>query len=566
MFDTELKNEVWKLALQNAVKYNGKAQAKIILNRFLSLRLNLRYKIDEVNYEINKIVNEVNDLDKCQQENELKKYKIEGNIQKHHTQLPILKNAKKGKVVTRFAPEPNGYLHIGHAKAVIINEEYSKMYNGKIILRIDDTNPLNEKLEYYQHIIEDLNWLGIKFSNIKNSSEDIELMYDKCVKLIESNSAYICTCKKEIVQNNRHNKKPCKCRNNNEDQNNSKWVMMHNKYKSEEAIVRFRGDMESNNTVMRDPVLFRIINTSHPTLKTKYKVWPSYDFSTSIEDSIDGITHAFRSKEYELRNELYYKILHSLKMRSPEVLEFSRLELKGIPVSKRKIKSLIDGKKISGYDDPRLSTLRSMKRRGMLPIAIRKFIISLGFTKSNTLAPFDVLESINRKNIDPMSIRLHMIKSKKKMIIKNIPFKMIEHLNYPNKSEKRTIKIHEVFYVEKEDITNLKPESKIWLINLGNIKIKKIEPNCIYGEFTNSEIDYKIKKIQWVAENDMHKLKILIPKEIFIKDKFNPKSLVEISAYTETHYLKLGYNSTIQFIRFGYCRKDSDIMAIYCHK
>ena len=566
MLDNELKDEIRKITLQNAVQYNGKADPKVILNRILSNHSKFREQINKVSHEINKIVTEINNLTIIQQETEFKKYKIPTKTNKSYVKLPVLKNAKKGKVITRFAPEPNGYLHIGHAKAVIINDEYSKIYNGKIVLRIDDTNPLNEKLEYYDKISDDLKWLGIKFNHTKNSSDDIELMYEKCVQLIESNLAYVCVCKKEIIQINRYNKKSCACRINSVDQNNSKWEMMHNKYKSGEATVRFRGDMRSNNTVMRDPILFRIINASHPKLNLKYKVWPSYDFSTSIEDSIDGITHAFRSKEYELRNELYYEILNALKIRKPEVLEFSRLELKGIPVSKRKIKALIDEKKITDYDDPRLSTLRSMKKRGIVPSAIRKFIMSLGFTKSDTLAPFKVLESINRKIIDSKSIRLHMIKTPKKLIIKNIPFHSIDHINYPNSKNKRIIKINDNFYVDNDDIINIKTENIIRLINIGNIIIKRIEQNCIYGEFINSTIDHKLKKIQWISEDDIHKIKILIPNEIFIDNKFNEKSLLELIAYTEKYYLKLDCNSMIQFIRFGYCRKDSNTRAIYCHK
>lgn len=566
MIDDELRENIKKIALQNAIKYNGKASSKIVLTRTLATNLEFKNKINELRTEVDKIVREINNITRNEQNAEIQKYRIVTNVIKSNTKLPPLKNLIRGKLKTRFSPEPNGYLHIGHAKAAIINDEYTSMYNGEIILRIDDTNPINEKLEYYNAIEEDLKWLNIEFNNVKNSSDDIELMYERCKQLIRSDAAYVCTCQREIIQTNRYKKKSCGCRTNTEEQNYKKWNFMFNKYKTGEAIIRFRGDMESNNTVMRDPVLFRISDGYHPILKTKYRVWPSYDFAVAIEDSLDGITHAFRSKEYELRNELYYKILNSLKMRKPEILEFSRLELKGMPVSKRKIKSLIESKKISGYDDPRLSTLRSMKRRGIVPISIRKFILSLGFTKSNTLAPFDVLESINRKIIDPNSIRLHMVKKPKKINIIKIPFKKIHLHNYPSTNKKRLVTIHENFYLEYEDAIKLKINSKIRLIGIGNINIIKIESDCIYGEFIDDVLDNSIKKIQWVSENDIHKLKITIPKEIFINDKFNEDSLIEISSYTETHYLKLNKNDMIQFVRFGYCRKDSDEHAIYCHK
>ena len=566
MLDNELKKNIRRIALQNAIKYNGKADPKIVLIRILSTNLKFINEISNLRNEVNKIVDEINNRTRNEQNKEIKEYKITSKSVKSDTKLPPLSDVISGKLKTRFSPEPNGYLHIGHAKAAIINDEYSNMYNGKIILRIDDTNPVNEKLEYYDAIKTDLKWLGIKFNNIKNSSDDIELMYEKCKQLIQSEKAYVCTCKREMIQANRYKKQLCNCNTNNSEQNYRRWDSMFNGYKAGEAAVRFRGDMKSNNATMRDPVLFRIVDECHPIFKTKYRVWPSYDFAIAIEDSVDGITHAFRSKEYELRNELYYGILDSLKMKKPQMLEFSRLELKGMPVSKRKIKTLIESKKIFGYDDPRLSTLKSMKRRGIVPNAIRRFVLSLGFTKSNTLAPFDVLESINRKIIDSKSIRLHMVQKPQKIVIKKIPFKQVHLRNYPTTNEKRSVTIHENFYLEYEDVIKLKINSKIRLIGIGNIKITKIEFDYMCGEFIDEIIDNSIKKIQWISENDVHGLKIFVPKEIFVENKFNEKSLVEISSYTETHYLKLNSNDMIQFIRFGYCRKDSDTDAIYCHK
>jgi len=235
--------------------------------------------------------------------------------------LPPLLDAQQGKVVTRFPPEPNGYPHIGHAKAAIINQEYAKMYDGKIILRFDDTNPENERLEFYAAIKVGLDWLGINFDQIKNTSDDMELIYNKGLQLIDSNNAYVCTCKRDIISKNRREMKSCKCSTQEQPKISEGWYKMFEKYKPGEAIVRFRGNMESQNTVMRDPVLFRIIDAKHPLLENKYRVWPSYDFAVAIEDSTEGVTHAFRTKEYELRNELYYSILDTLQMRKPKMQE-----------------------------------------------------------------------------------------------------------------------------------------------------------------------------------------------------------------------------------------------------
>ncbi|MBS3922887.1 MAG: glutamate--tRNA ligase, partial [Nitrosarchaeum sp.] len=470
-----------------------------------------------------------------------------------------------GKVVTRFPPEPNGYPHIGHAKAAIINAEYAKMYGGKFILRMDDTNPEAERMEYHAAIKVGLDWLGIKFDVIKNTSDDMKIFYEKGIELINSGNAYVCTCKREDISENRRERKSCKCSREDIKQNNKGWEKMFGKFKPGDAIVRFRGDMKADNAVMRDPVLFRIIEEKHYTLGNRYRVWPSYDFAVAIEDSIDGVTHAFRSKEFELRKELIDAILDALNMRKPYQDFFSRLEFKGMPISKRILKPLIEEGKVSWYDDPRLPTLESLRRRGIKPEAIKKFILSLGLTKANTLAPFDALESFNRKFVDTDSIRLFMVSKPKKITIKKIPFSFVEISNHPIKDMgKRKINIDENFYISGEDVENMKG-TQIRLLGLGNIKISKSNGELL-GEFTEGESNSDIQKIQWIPQKNAHMIKILIPKQLFIDEKFNEDSLEELEVYTEPHYLELKDGDEIQFVRFGYCRKDSQNQAIFTHK
>lgn len=340
---------------------------------------------------------------------------------------------------------------------------------------------------------------------------------------------------------------------------------MFSKFKQGDAIVRFRGNMSSENTVMRDPVMFRIIETRHPLLADKYRVWPSYDFAVAIEDSIDGVTHAFRTKEYELRNELYYTILDILKMRKPKVMEFSRLGFEGMPVSKRILRPLIEEGKVSGYDDPRLPTLEALKRRGVRPEAIRKFVLSLGFTKADTLAPFETLESFNRKIIDPESIRLHMIKNPTQIKIRNLPSNSIAMSNHPTRDMgKRTIEIDENFYIETEDAEKLKIGDAVRFMGLGNVKITDQSP--IEGQYIGDELGHDIAKVHWVPQKNAKKIKILIPSQLFFGEQFNENSLEEINVFTEPYYNELKEGKEIQFIRFGYCRKDSVLQAVYTHK
>lgn len=568
--DDEIKKEIRKMALQNAFEHGGQTQDKIILGKILGTKPEFRTKVKEISGEISEIVASVNQLSSEEQQKELEENFPEALAPKEKIEeregLPELKDAVQGKVVTRFPPEPNGYPHIGHAKAAIINSEYAKMYGGKFILRMDDTNPEAERMEYHAAIKVGLEWLGIEFDQIKSTSDDMELFYEKGMELINSGKAYICTCKREDISQNRRERKACKCSMEDVGKNNKNWEKMQNKFKPGEAIVRFRGDMKADNAVMRDPVLLRIIDEKHYTVGDKYRIWPSYDFAVAIEDSIDGVTHAFRSKEFELRKELIDAILDALGMRKPQQGFFSRLEFKGMPISKRIIKPLIEEGKVSWYDDPRLPTLEALRRRGIKPEAIRKFIMSLGLTKANTLAPFDALEAFNRKFVDADSMRLFMVKDAKKLKIKNLSVSSVEIPNHPiNDMGKRKIEITEDFYISGDDAESIKEQSTIRLLGLGNVKITKIDTE-FEGEFEGEGDSSNILKIQWVPQETAHEIKMIIPKILFNDEEFNEDSLEELDVYTEPQYLQLKEGEEIQFVRFGYCRKDSQNQAIFTHK
>jgi glutamyl-tRNA synthetase len=568
--DDDIKNEIRKYALKNAFEHEGKTQDKVVLSKILGTKPEFRTKVKEIIGDISEIVSLVNQITLEEQKKEIEenfpeilrpKEKIE-----EREGLPPLKGAIQGKVVTRFPPEPNGYPHIGHGKAAIINAEYAKMYGGKCILRMDDTNPEAERMEYHAAIKVGLDWLGVKFDIIKNTSDDMELFYEKGIELINSGKGYVCTCKRDTISKNRRERKACKCSFEDIKKNNQGWGKMFDKFKPGEAIVRFRGDMKSDNAVMRDPVLFRIIDEKHYTLGEKYRVWPSYDFAVAIEDSNDGITHAFRSKEFELRKDLIDAILDALGMRKPYQDFFSRLEFKGMPISKRILKPLIEEGKVSWYDDPRLPTLEALRRRGIKPEAIKKFILSLGLTKANSLAPFDALESFNRKFVDADSIRLFMVHKPKKLRINNLPFSSVEIPNHPKKDMgKRRIEIDENILIAEDDGQNIKEGSQIRLLGLGNVIITKVNEE-IESDFVENGETTDIQKIQWVPQKNAHEIKLLIPNQLFIEDKFNENSLEELEVYTEPHYLKLKEGEEIQFVRFGYCRKDSQNQAIFTHK
>ena len=572
MNDEDIKNEIRKFALQNAAEHDGQTRDKTILAKILGTKPELRKKVKEISPVIAEVVSEINQIPLEQQQKEIaEKYpellqveekKPEQNV------LPPLKNAEGKNIVTRFPPAPNGYPHIGHAKAAIISEEYAKMYEGKIILRFEDTNPGTERLEYYAAIKVGMDWLGIKFDSEQHVSDEIPLLYQKAEQLINSNDAYICTCKQDDISKDRREMRSCKCTTLNPEENQKRWKNMFNEkgYKEGQALLRFRGNMESANTTMRDPALFRINEKHHARLEQKYKVWPTYDFSGIILDSLNDVTHAMRSKEFELRKELHNTILQKLGLKIPEFLFFGRLELVGMPVSKSALKPLIENGKIPWYDDPRLPTLEGLRRRGIRPEAVRKFILSLGLTKNDTNSPFDALESFNRKIIDPDSIRLNLIKNPKKLSIANLPTNSIELPNHPTIDlGKRIVEVGENILVSEEDMNDISVNDEIRLMSLGNVKITEIGSKFT-GEYIDDELKNNVKKVQWISENNAHEIKIIIPKQLFIDEKFNEESLQTLKVFTESHYLKLKDNDEIQFIRFGYCRKESSHQAIFTHK
>ncbi len=574
----DIDQEIIKLAeviiLRNALDYNGKARLDSVISKIIGSKPEIKTQIKDIMPKVKEIFEHINSLSIHEQRDLLNDKYPQGLepkkvIEKNESQLPPLINAELGKVITRFPPEPNGYPHIGHAKAVVIDEEYAKMYSGKLILRFDDTNPLNEKIEYYDAIMEGISWLNIIPDLIKNTSDDIYLLHDYGKKLIDKSRAYVCTCNQTTIHDLRSKGIPCQCRKNSENILENSDKIFNGYYHQNEAIIRFKGNMNSNNTAMRDPTLFRIIEFSHPKRGEKIVLWPTYDFAAPIEDSIDGVTHALRTKEYELRNELYRLILNILDMRVPEVIEFSRLEFEGLPVSKRKLKPLIEDKKVEGWSDPRLPTLMGLKRRGFTPEAIRRFVLSLGITLSETKPSIEILESFNRKIIDSKSKRLFFVSVPFKITIKNVEPKEVIIKNHPSlEMGYRKINVKNIVYISNQDAEKLNIGMEIRLIELYNIKISWIDKDKKEGfaEYTDDILKENIQKIQWVSEQDFIKYKISKPNKLFIGDKFNPNSLEIIEGFAESFVTTLPADTMIQFIRLGFCRIEDNKSAIFTHK
>jgi glutamyl-tRNA synthetase len=578
--DQRLLDFIKVTALQNALKHEGKSKADAVIGKIAASSEEYRSNLKNIVPAIKETVTEINSLSLDDQKLLLMQVgslvlpQQSESLQAHvvpTTLLPKLENAIQGKVITRFPPEPNGYPHIGHAKAAIIDEYYARKYDGKLILRFDDTNPLNEKLEYYEAFILALEWLNIRPDIIKNTSDDIELLYDYGKKLVLNGHAYVCTCSQHKIHDLRSRGIECDCRKGSNLSAYSIDKFFEGRFNQNEAVIRFKGSMAGYNTAMRDPTLFRIIRGLHPKLGNKYHIWPTYDFAAPIEDSLDGVSHAFRTKEYELRNALYFAILERLGLRKPTMIEFSRLEFNGLPVSKRKIKPLIENGIIKSWDDPRLPTLAAMKRRGFIPEAIRRFVLSLGMTLAETKPPFESLEAFNRKLIEPESIRLFFVKDPVEITILNSPPRETILKNHPNIDlGSRTIEVNDSIFISEHDASILHPGDEVRLIELYNIRIVDIKTEgtkiTIRGSWYGDDIKPGIPKIQWVAKNDAHPFEILVPKELYVGDKYNVNSLEVWKGICESYVTNLKPDSKVQFVRIGFCRIEGANTAIYTHR
>jgi glutamyl-tRNA synthetase len=292
-----------------------------------------------------------------------------------------------------------------------------------------------------------------------------------------------------------------------------------------------------------------------------------------VEDSLDGVTHAMRTKEYELRNALYFAVLDRLGLRKPAMIEFSRLEFEGVPVSKRKIRPLIDDGIIKEWDDPRLPTLSAFRRRGFVPEAIRRFVLSLGITLAETKPPFESLEAFNRKVIDPVSMRLFFVRDPVELVVEGADERQVTLKNHPTDASlgTRSVRAGNRFYIAGDDAGNMKEGDEVRLIELYNIKVQRIERadgriKSIYASTGSAEIRQSMQKIQWIAKDDIVDFKVMIPKELYIGDKYNTNSLEMALGCAESFVSTLKPDARVQFVRFGFCRIDGSNTAILTHR
>ncbi|MDA3884725.1 MAG: glutamine--tRNA ligase/YqeY domain fusion protein [Candidatus Delongbacteria bacterium] len=395
-----------------------------------------------------------------------------------------LKNGRCEKVHTRFPPEPSGYLHIGHAKAIVISYGIAEEYNGLYNLRFDDTNPLKEEKEFELGIIRDIKWLGYDWEDrLYYASDYFPILYDFAIKLINKGKAYVCDLNADEMKEFRGTlTEPGKDSPNRErtiEENLELFEKMKNgEFPEGSRVLRAKIDMSSPNMNMRDPVMYRILYKEHHRTGNKWCIYPSYDFTHGQSDSLEGVSHSLCDLSFENHRPLYDWFITELDIFHSRQIEFSRLNLTNTVTSKRKLKELVDNGIVSGWDDPRLPTLIGLRRRGVPAEAIREFVSEIGTSKKEGVIDITTLEYYIRENLKKTSSHVMAVIDPVKLVINNYPEDEIEIFNLeklPNSenTETREVKFTKSLYVERDDI-KIEPESKFFRLSPGNyVKLRK---------------------------------------------------------------------------------------------
>lgn len=389
-----------------------------------------------------------------------------------------LESGKVDAIATRFPPEPNAYLHIGHARAIITNFELAKAFNGSTNLRFDDTNPAKEDQEFVDGIIEDLAWLGYKPNNIFYGSDYFEKTYEKAVLLIKKGLAYVDDLSQEEMSKYRGTLfepgKNSPYRDRSVEENLKLFEEMRNGvYKEGEKTLRAKIDMAHPNINMRDPAMYRILHIKHHRQGNKWCIYPMYDFAHPLQDSFEGITHSLCSLEYDNHRILYDWFIENCEMEHvPHQYEFGRLNITNTIMSKRYLRALVDAGKVMGYDDPRMPTLCGLRRRGFTPDSIRNFILATGLSRVNSTVESDQLDEELRNDLKLKAIRPNAVINPVKVIIDNYPEGVVEYMDCPNNQEceemgNRKISFSREVYIEREDFIEEKPNKKWKRLALG---------------------------------------------------------------------------------------------------
>lgn len=527
------------------------------------------------------------------------------NKNKHFIQKIIDEHNNSGKfnnkVHTRFPPEPNGYLHIGHAKAICLNFNIAEEYNGKCNLRFDDTNPIAEEEEFVRSIQEDVKWLGFDWEDrLCFASDYFQQMYEYAIQLIQKGSAYVCELSTDEIKNTRGtlnepgSESPY--RNRSVDENLDLFKRMRSgEFENGSKTLRAKIDMGHPNMNMRDPVIYRILHAHHHRTKDEWCIYPMYDWAHGLEDSIEGVTHSLCSLEFEDHRPLYDWYLDELGAYHPQQIEFARLNLSYTVMSKRKLKTLVENKHVEGWDDPRMPTISGFRRRGYTPEAIRNFMEEVGVAKRDNVMDVAKLESSLRSDLNQRSLRRMAVLNPLKVVITNYPEDKEELVTAKNNPEDESTGTRELpfsreLYIEKDDFLE-EPSKKFFRLSPGNeVRFKFayyitcndvikdddgniVELHCSYDKETKggrSSDGRKVKgTIHWVSAKHCFPAEVRLYDRLFSSispdsetdylDSINTDSLeILTNCLVEPDLQNLSTDIPVQFERIGYFFKDSD--------
>ncbi|TEU08056.1 MAG: glutamine--tRNA ligase/YqeY domain fusion protein, partial [Candidatus Aminicenantes bacterium] len=508
-------------------------------------------------------------------------------------------NKYKGRVHTRFPPEPNGYLHIGHAKSICLNFGLAADYKGLCNLRFDDTNPEKEEIEYVESIKGDVRWLGFDWEDrLYHASDYFEQLYNFAVELVKKGKAYVCDLSIDEIREYRGTLtmpgKDSPYRNRPVEENLDLFERMKaGEFEDGARVLRAKIDMASSNLLMRDPTLYRIRKKSHYRTGDAWCIYPTYDFTHCLSDSIEGITHSVCTLEFENNRPLYDWILDELKVHHPQQIEFARLNLSHTIMSKRKLLELVEEGYVSGWDDPRMPTLSGLRRRGYTPESIRKFCDIIGVAKANSIVDLVQLENCVREELNKTTQRVMAVLRPLKVVIVNYPEDKVEELDAINNPEDasmgtRKVPFSRVLYIEQDDFLE-EPPKKFFRLAPGRevrlryayfitcedvIKDKKtgevVELHCRYDPATRgggSPDGRRVKgTLHWVSANHAIEAEVRLYDHLFTKrdstdveegtdykSNLNPKSLETLaSCKVEPSLEGAAPGSRYQFERLGY--------------
>ena len=511
-----------------------------------------------------------------------------------------LEEGKYEKIVTRFPPEPNGYLHIGHAKSIILNSGLAKEYNGVFNLRFDDTNPTKEKTEYVESILEDVKWLGADFGDkVYYASEYFDAMYDGAIKLIKKGKAFVCDLTADEIREYRGTlKEPGKespYRNRSVEENLDLFERMKNgEFPDGSKVLRAKIDMSSPNINMRDPVIYRIARMTHHNTGDKWCIYPMYDFAHPIEDAVEGVTHSICTLEFEDHRPLYDWVVRELEFEfPPKQIEFAKMYLQNVITGKRYIKKLVEDGVVDGWDDPRLVTISALRRKGVTPEAIRMFMELSGVSKANSVSDTAMLDYCIREDLKMKANRMMAVIDPIKLVIDNYPEGETELLEIENNQENeelgtRMVSFSRELYIEREDFMEEPPKKYFRLFPGNEVRLKNayfvtctdfvkdadgnvIEVHCTYDPATKSGSGFEGRKVKgtihWVdaataVDATVRLYENLIQEgEDVLKDDYsnlNPNSLVEMkNCKLEAAFGDVQPGERFQFLRHGYFCTDS---------